>query len=99
MGCQNALDEPRKTLHEKEKSIEERREWDISNGGMTQVRVRVEEYETTEDGGLNPHSVLIRQRFVVLCSLFVISTASKVVTLESGSASGGVWKFWLGRSG
>jgi len=54
-----------------------------------------EENDTAEDGGSDAESVLMRRRFIVLCSLLVVTSVSKVSTLENGSASGGVWKFWL----
>ena len=95
-GCQNALPEQQKTLYDekKGKSIDERREWDAVED-WPEYESAYEENETAEDGGSDAESVLMRRRFVVLCSLLVVTSVSKVSTLENGSASGGVWKFWL----
>ena len=90
------LPEQQKTLYDekKGKSIEEQREWDAVEESP-EYESTYEENETAEDGGSNTGSVLMRRRFVVLCSLLVVTSVSKVSTLENGSAFGGVWKFWL----
>ena len=95
-GCQNVLPEPQKTLYDekKGKSIEERREWDTVEESP-EYESAYKENETAEDGGSDAGSVLMRRHFVVLCSLLVVTSVSKVSTLKNGSASGGVWKFWL----
>lgn len=65
---------------------------------MEEYESAYDENETAEEGGSDAESVLMRRRFVVLCSLLVALVAtsvSKVSTLENGKASGGVWKFWL----